>query len=214
MTIREQSKLIKNNIINSKIAVKIIKNSSWLVSEKVFKMIIGVFVTAIIARYFGPENYGQFNYALSFTALFTVLSTLGLETLTVKAIIDEEYDEGTVLCTSLILRVFGGIILTILASIIIRFLEPNDSNLHILVLIMSLTMVFKALEVIEYWIQAYQRAKISSIIRMIAYVITSVFKIFLVMLKGSLIQYALIYMLDAIIIGIGLVIAYLKKRKN
>jgi len=83
-------------------------------------MIIGVFVTALVARYFGPENYGQSNYALSFTALFTALSTLGLETLTVKAIVDKEYDEGTILCTSLVVRVFGGIIFTILASIIIN----------------------------------------------------------------------------------------------
>ena len=116
----KKTKLIKNNIIKNEVAIKVIKNSSWLVSDKIFKMIIGVFVTALVARYFGPENYGQSNYALSFTALFTALSTLGLETLTVKAIVDKEYDEGTILCTSLVVRVFGGIIFTILASIIIN----------------------------------------------------------------------------------------------
>ncbi|MBJ3793044.1 hypothetical protein I8J38_31575, partial [Bacillus sp. OA1] len=45
---------------------KIFKNSSWQVSEKIFSMLIGVFVTAIVARYFGPDKFGQFNYALSF----------------------------------------------------------------------------------------------------------------------------------------------------
>ena len=214
MSIQEQAKSFKNNILKSEVAIKVIKNSSWLVSDKVFTMLIGVFVTSIVARYFGPENFGQFNYSLSFTALFTALSTLGLETLTVKAIVDKEYDEGTILCTSLFLRVFGGIILTILAAIIIRLIEPNDSNLHILVLIMSITMVFKSLEVIEYWIQAYQRAKVSSIIRMVAYVITSAFKIFLVLFKGNLIHYAFIYMLDGIIIGTALIIAYFRKREN
>lgn len=73
---------------NNEVAVKVIKNSSWLVRDKIFTMIIGVFVTAIVARYFGPESYGQFNYALSFVTLFTSLSTLDLETLTVKAIVD------------------------------------------------------------------------------------------------------------------------------
>lgn len=214
MNIQKKAKLIKNNIIKNEVAIKVIKNSSWLVSDKIFKMIIGVFVTALVARYFGPENYGQFNYALSFTALFTALSTLGLETLTVKAIVDKEYDEGTILCTSLVVRVFGGIILTILASIIIRLIEPNDSNLHILVLIMSLTMVFKSLEVIEYWIQAYQKAKISSIIRMISYVITSSLKLSLILFKGNLIHYGLLYMLDVLIIGTALIIAYFRKRER
>ena len=214
MNPKENIAKIKSNVLNSEIAVKIIKNSSWLVGDKVFTMIIGVFVTAIVARYFGPESYGQFNYALSFVTLFTAFSTLGLETLTVKAIVDKEQDEGTILCTSLVLRVIGGIILTFIAVILIRLIEPNDSNTHILVFILSLTMVFKALEVIEYWIQAHQRAKISSVVRMTAYVIIAAFKIGMVLLGGNLIHFALIHMLNVIIIGIGLIIAYFRNREE
>lgn len=214
MNAKENIANIKKNVLNSDVAVKIIKNSSWMVGDKVFTMIIGVFVTAIVARYFGPESYGQFNYALSFVTLFTALSTLGLETLTVKAIVDKEQDEGTVLCTSLLLRVIGGIILTIIAVVLIRLIEPNDSNTHILVLILSLTMVFNALEVIEYWIQAHQRAKISSVVRMTAYVIIAAFKIGMVLLGGNLIHFALIHMLNVIIIGIGLIIAYFRNREE
>lgn len=214
MNAKENIAKIKSNVLNSEVALKIIKNSSWMVGDKVFTMIIGVFVTAIVARYFGPESYGQFNYALSFVTLFTALSTLGLETLTVKAIVDKEQDEGTILCTSLVLRVIGGILLTFIAVILIRLIVPNDSNTHILVFILSLTMVFKALEVIEYWIQAHQRAKVSSVVRMTAYVIISAFKIGMVLLGGNLIHFALIYMLDVIIIGIGLIIAYFRNREE
>jgi len=203
---------IKNKLLNNEIAVRIIENSSWLVGDRVFTMLIGVFVAAIVARYFGPGLYGEFNYALSFVTLFTAFSTLGLETLTVKAIVNEEYDEGTILCTSLILRVIGGILLTIIAGTAIIYIEPNDKSLHVLVLIMSLTMVVKSLEVIEYWIQAYQKAKISSIIRMSAYVIVSIIKIAFVVFGGSLFQYALIYFFDGLIIGTSLLIAYYKYR--
>ena len=214
MNAKENIANIKKNVLNSEVAVKIIRNSSWMVGDKVFTMIIGVFVTAIVARYFGPESYGQFNYALSFVTLFTALSTLGLETLTVKAIVDKDQDEGTILCTSLVLRVIGGIILTFIAVILIRLIEPNDSNTHILVFILSLTMVFKALEVIEYWIQAHQRAKISSVVRIVAYVIIAGFKIGMVLLGGNLIHFALIHMLNVIIIGIGLIIAYFRNREE
>ncbi|MCY7731096.1 flippase [Aerococcus urinaeequi] len=214
MNAKENIAKIKSNVLNSEVAVKIIKNSSWMIGDKVFTMIIGVFVTAIVARYFGPESYGQFNYALSFVTLFTALSTLGLETLTVKAIVDKDQDEGTILCTSLVLRVIGGILLTFIAVILIRLIEPNDSNTHILVFILSLTMVFNALEVIEYWIQAHQRAKISSVVRMTAYVIIAAFKIGMVLLGGNLIHFALIHMLNVIIIGIGLIIAYFRNREE
>jgi O-antigen/teichoic acid export membrane protein len=79
---------------------------------------------------------------------------------------------------------------------------------------MSFTMVLKSMEVIEYWIQAFQKAKISSIIRMSSYVITAVLKITLVIFKGNLIHYALIYMIDAVIIGSALMISYYKIRDD
>jgi O-antigen/teichoic acid export membrane protein len=174
--IKQQLISIIDILKNNEVANRTLKNSGWLVGDKIFYMAIGVFVTAIVARYFGPDNFGQFNYALAFVALFTAISTLGMETLTVKAIVDQEYDEGTILCTSLFMRLCGGVVLTIMAVGIIKLIEPNDTNLHILVSIMSLTMVLKSLEVIEYWVQAYQKAKVSSIIRMSVYVVVAHYK--------------------------------------
>lgn len=214
MDIREQFIKSKKMITGSEIATRVLKNSSWIVSYQIFAMVVGAFVSAIIARYFGPEKYGQYNYALSFTTLFTALSTLGLDTLTVKAIVDKEDEEGTILCTGLVLRAIGGSILTVLSFIIIRIIQPNDRELHLLVLFMSVTMVFKSFEVIEYWIQAYQRAKISSIIRMLSYIVTSGLKIILVFLKGNLIDFALIYMIDAINAGTAFITTYFRKREN
>jgi len=203
-------KLIRtNDVVN-----KTLKNSGWLVGDKIFYMTIGVFVTAIVARYFGPENFGQFNYALAFVALFTAISTLGMETLTVKTVIDESYDEGTILCTSLFMRICGGVVLTLMAVAIIKIIEPNDTNLHILVLIMSFTMIIKSMEVIEYWIQAYQKAKVSSLIRICAYALNAALKILMVVMGGSLVTYALIYLFDVAIIGTALLITYFRIREK
>jgi O-antigen/teichoic acid export membrane protein len=198
----------------NELARKIIHNASWLVGDKVFSMAIGIFVMALVARYLGPENYGIYNYALAFVTLFTALSTLGFETLSVKSIVQKDEKEGTILFTSLVLRVIGGLILTILTSMIIRIVAPKDSLAHLLVLIMSFTMIFKSLEVIEYWIQAYQKSKISSLIRMGSTVFSAVLKVAFVLLKGNLFYLALIYMSDALIIGLFLVIAYFKNRTS
>lgn len=208
MIIKKLFKKTKLLFLNSRFANKVFYNSSWMIGEKIVTMVVGVFVTAVVARYFGPTGYGQFNYALSFIALFTVISTLGLENLTVKSIIDKDYDEGTIIFTSFSLRLIGGIILTIFAGIIIRIVDPGDQNIHTLVLILSFNMILRSFEVIEYWIQAHQKAKISSSIRMIVYIIVSVFKLSLIFLKGSLIQYAMIYIFDGFIISLALVMAY------
>lgn len=208
MAIRYNLRKLKDTLLQNEVAQKTLKNSSWLMLERIFSMAIGVFVTAVVARYFGPTLYGTFNYALAFVALFTALSTLGLESIVVKSIVDQEADEGTILFTSLVLRFLGGILLTILAYTIILLLEPNDGLIHILVLIASFTMVIRSLDVIDYWIQAHQKAKISSTIRMAVYVISSGLKLLIVLFRQDLVMYALVYLLDVLLVGIALVISY------
>lgn len=207
-------RIIKRRILKSKVNKTIVENSSWLVSRTVFNMILGVFVTGIVARYFGPDNFGKFNYVVAFISLFTALADLGLETLTIKNIVDETWEEGTILFTSLLLRVAGGIILTAVSYLIINLIEPNNKDIHILVLVMSLTMIFKAFEVIEYWMQAYQKAKIPSILRMGTYIFVSILKMLLVFFKGSIIAYAVIFLIDSVILGFASLIIYFKIREK
>lgn len=212
--LKHKYEIVKKMIVNSNVGKKVFENSRWLVGNSIFNMILGVFITAVVARYFGPNKFGQLNYAIAYVSLFTAIANLGLETLTVKNIVDKTWDEGTILCTSFILRVIGGIILTIVAYIIINIIEPNDNNIHILVLTMSFTITLKAFEVIEYWIQAYQIAKISSIIRMSTYVLVSLLKIVVVLFIGSITAFALIYLIDSAVFGIVSLIVYFKIREK
>lgn len=214
MGIRKRVNEIKNRILKNETAKKVLGNSGWRVGNRALTMVVGMFVVAIVARYFGAEKFGQFNYALSFVALFSALADLGFANLAVKSLIDKEYDEGTVLCTTFYLRIAVGFILVLMAYVAIRIVEPGENITHILVLIMSLTTVLRSLEVIEYWVQAHHKAKITSIIRFVVYLIIAGLKLLLVYLNGNLIHYALIFMLDIAIIGTALFIAYFKVREE
>lgn len=88
LKIKEQFIKAKEFIRGNEVANKALSNSGWLIGNRMFTMLLGIGITAVVARYFSPEKYGQFNYALAFIALFTAISALGLETLTVKAIVD------------------------------------------------------------------------------------------------------------------------------
>lgn len=57
------------------------KNTFWIVGSSVVNMALGLVVTALTARYFGPTEFGRFNYALAIVVLFTAVSTLGLKRL-------------------------------------------------------------------------------------------------------------------------------------
>ena len=73
------NKLIKD-VRKHKGLLKIIANINWLTVEKIFNMLVSLFVGVWVARYLGPDKYGAMNYAVAFIALFAPLSRLGLDT--------------------------------------------------------------------------------------------------------------------------------------
>ena len=193
----------------------VVKNSAWIIADKIYIMIVGVVVTALIARYFGAEQYGVFSYSLSIVTIFTAFSTLGLPVLTVKSLVDKEFSENEIMSSSLILRFIGSVLLMGLALLTITILEPNDTKYTIIVLILSLSMTFKSFEVIDYWLQTYHLAKVSSIIKIISYTLISVLKIGVIVTARNLYIYSMLYTFDALINGIFLLFAYIMlKKKN
>ena len=45
---------------------KYFANTSWLLGERVLRMVVSLFVGIYVARYLGPERFGLLSYALSF----------------------------------------------------------------------------------------------------------------------------------------------------
>ena len=184
------------------------KNTFWIVSSSVVNMALGLVVTALTARYFGPAQFGRFNYALALVVLFTAFSTLGLETLTVRSLVAGDHEQSEVMGTSLILRLCGGLVLTGISLGTVFVLEPNDRGVWVLVLLLSLMMFLRAGDVIDYWFQSRLKSKIAGLIRIGSYTIASALKVLLIVCGGTIYQFAAIYSLDALVVGIALAIAF------
>ena len=61
------------NFLKSQKFSKYFANTSWLLGERVLRMIISLFVGIYVARYLGPERYGLLSYTVSFVWLFSSL---------------------------------------------------------------------------------------------------------------------------------------------
>ena len=92
----------------------------------------------------------------------------------------------------------------------IVLIEPHDRQVHTIVLILSAMMLLKAFEVIEFWIQAHHKARISSIMRLTAFLLSSMVKIVVVLNSGSLLMFAGAYVLDVALLSGGLLLAYFR----
>lgn len=188
-------------------------NSMWQIGEKIISMIFSVFVTSIVARYLGTEDYGFVNYIISIVMLFTTFSTLGMEKITIKDIIEKEESEEKILGTSFYIRLIGGIVLIFISQITIYILDEKNMMAQLLGLIMGLCMIFRAYEVIEYYLQSQMKLKTISIIRFCSTIFVAILRILVVIFDWGIVGFTATYLFDAIIVAMLLKIWYKKRKK-
>jgi O-antigen/teichoic acid export membrane protein len=187
---------------------KTISNTGWLFFDKIFRMGVGLFVGAWVARYLGPEQYGLFSYALAFVALFSAIATLGLDGIVIRNIVsDPSCIEGT-LGSAFVLKLLGGVAAMLLCISAIILLRHGESLVCWLVGIMAAGMIFQALDTIDYWFQSQIQSKYVVYAKTTAFSLISVIKIALILIAAPLIAFAWAGLAEIALASIGLIIVY------
>src|SRR6218665_785356 len=78
----------------------VLNNSGWLVADKVFRALAAIVVSAWVARYLGPEEYGKLAYILAIVALFQIARALGLHGIVVRDIAKNKEEASLLLGTT------------------------------------------------------------------------------------------------------------------
>lgn len=190
---------------------KIVKNASWIIGVKVFQSIVSLAITMISARYLGPSNYGLISYAESIVAFAIPLLNLGINNVLVQEFINNPNREGKILGTTLGLSAVSSILCYIGVVSFAFVSNPGETETHIVCLLYSVLLLTRAAEVTTYWFQAHYRAKVSSIISFVAYFITALYRLFLLVTGKSVHWFAVSNALDTLIISVALLIMYKKE---
>lgn len=190
---------------------KVTKNTIWIMSEKVIQMLISLIVGVLSARYLGPSNYGTLNYGLSLINIFSAITKLGLENIIVKKFVDEEENNGKILGTSLVLRLISSFLSIIMITILVFILKADDTVTIVVTLLQSVSLIFQAYELIEFWFQSKLKSKYVSIAKSISYFIVASYKVILLITNKSVEWFAIANTLDY---GIILLIIMIMYKKN
>ena len=185
-----------------------VKNAGWLIFGKVAQMIISMFVGLLTARYLGPSNFGLINYATAYTAFFMAICTLGINSVLVKEFIDHPEEEGSIIGSTLVLKAISSFFSAGIIVCIVSLIEADEITTIIVTALCSLSLLFNIFETFNYWFQSKLKSKITTLATLIAYVITSAYKVVLLILGKSVEWFAFASALDYICLGIILLICY------
>lgn len=187
---------------------RIAANVGWLTIARVLQMGVNALVGVWFARYLGPELYGIYSYALAFVVLLGVLASMGLQGIVVRDVVRDPGNKETILGTTFVLKLLGGILSTVIIILGIVLTHPNDRLIISLVIILAVQTIFQAFGTIDLWFQARVQAKYVVWARSSALMLGAIAKVVLILVKAPLIMFAWVVIFEAILIAAGLVIAY------
>lgn len=185
------------------------KNTSWLFAEKILRMAVGLFVGVWVARYLGPEQYGILSYAAAFVGLFIAIAKLGLDSIVVRELVNNENGAYDILGTAFWLRFFGALVLLFMLFIAVHF-TSNDLNTNKIIFILAGATIFQSFNVVDLFFQSRVMSRYAVFANVIALFISSLIKIALILIEAPLIAFAWAALFDSFILGCGYIYFFLK----
>lgn len=198
-------------MISNFLKSKNLKNSYWIIGEQIFQMALSLVVGLLTARYLGPSNYGTLSYTASFISFFTAISGLSMEGVMVMKLVAHPNEEDVYLGSAIGYRFVSAILSSIAIGGLIVVLNPGDSLKLLLVSIQSGQLLCKSFEILDAWFQKRLQSKYVSIGKMLASIIVSGYKIFLLVSMKDIVWFAFSNTLSDLVIALVMYFFYKKQ---
>jgi O-antigen/teichoic acid export membrane protein len=190
---------------------KYLNNILWIMGDKVTNLGVSFFVTVVVARYLGPEEFGLFSYAISVSSLFAAAGHMGLSGLVVREVVKRPDERGTTLGTTLGLKLIGmggGYLLLLLYA---GLYEGISSIEFVLLATAGAVLLLRPFDIVDFWFQAFVQARYVSFARISGLLISSALKVSCVFLGASVIYFVAANVIQALVVAAMLLVLYSAK---
>ena len=153
-------------------------------------MALSLVVTSMTARYLGTEGYGIINYGLSFINIFTIVCKLGIDAIIVNELVRNKEKTGELLGTTMVLRLLSSLCSLVLTFIFVMVLKPGQTVVLIVTMIQSISLLFTALDTVDFYFQSILKSKYTAIARSISYPLVCLLRLVFIFLKADVTWFA------------------------
>ena len=169
--------------------------------------------TMLVARYLGPADNGRLTYVYSYVQLFLPLCTLGMNDIIVKELVEDKENNEEILGTMIVLRSAVSIISMICSILLVSAL--NDSPIYgTITLLQSFSLLFQSFDGIMYFYQSRLMSQKSGTVYALAYILSSIYRVFAIILKKGIGWFAFAYSFDFVRVAMLLYGVYRKDRNS
>ena len=174
---------------------KYLFGTASLVIERAFRIFVNLFVTAWVARYLGPSDFGSLNYTLSVVAIYLAFTKFGIDHLLTKGITENRTEAKKLISNAIILRGGGSLLMIPIFWFIIQPLQKDETEV-LLISILSIGSAFRAFEVLESYYYANQLTQRIAYSQALQSFTVNIAKLTLIYYKCELLYIGLVYILE------------------
>lgn len=204
-------RFISRHIAHRPNLLKVLDNIGWLLIDRLMRGVLGFLIGIWLARYLGPNQFGQLHYAMAFVGLFGAVAALGFDGIVVRDLVRHPEKADTTLGTVFFLMLVSGLIAAILVVGTIAWLRPEDLLTKTIVAILGLRLVFKASDVIRYWFQAQVRSKYTVWVDNGVFLLIAAVKVAMILYRLPLIAFVWVMVLETALVALVLFGVYWKQ---
>jgi PST family polysaccharide transporter len=129
----------------------------------------------------------------------------------VRDIVRDPESANTTVSTAFFLQAIAGIVAMVLAIATISVLKPNDQLTFYLVIILSVSLIFKAADTIRYWFEARVQSRYVVWIENGVFLLMALCRVALILTKSELITFIWMIFLETFLVSIGLIWIYVSR---
>ena len=188
----------------------VVHNSGWLLFDRGVRLVIGMLVGIWVTRYLGPAQFGELAYALAWIAFLQIVTGLGVDGIVVRDISRHSDDTGQVLGTVFMLRLATGIASWLLAVAGMAVVNGWQDRSVWLIALAGGSLVFQAADTIDLWFQSQSQSRRTVLARLVAYLLTNMVRVLLILAQAPLTAFAAMLALDALAAALALRVAYMR----
>ncbi|UXY15609.1 flippase [Chitiniphilus purpureus] len=182
-------------------------NSGWLLFDKLFRLLLGLLAGAWVARYLGPEQFGELAYALAYISFFQAIAALGLNEIVVRDVARQQDNASLVLGTGFALQLGAGMLGWLIAVLAIWSSGAPERSVLITAFV-GASLVFQAADMVELWFQSQSQSRRTVVIKLIVCLASNILKIGLILGECSLLTFAAVIFIEAGFTALALALVY------
>jgi len=176
-----------------------LRNLGWLVFDRVFRLGVSFVVTLWLARYLAPELFGVYNYAIAFTALFSVVATFGLQSVVVQYLVDKPEQQNSTLASAFAIQLVGGVIAFVISVLVAFNLVGSEPSVLVAVLLLSTINLFRFSDTVRYYFESRVQSKRIVVTENLVFMLIVLLRIAMILLELPLIYFVALLVLEAVL---------------